>query len=169
MTTREKIRLLRQARQWSQEYVAEKLSISPTSYGDLERGKSQITVDKLEDIAELFEVPPVELLSDNNEKNTNIFSGDQHNTNGSQNQNKAQFQINVYSPEYLEIKQELEKQRTLNEVKNREMALLLESKNREIELISESKIREIELIIESKNEKIVGLEKIILLLENKLL
>jgi Predicted transcription factor, homolog of eukaryotic MBF1 len=64
MLTREKIKLLRHSRNWSQEYFAEKLGMSPNGYGAIERGDSSITLEKLEKIAQLLEVPLTELCDD---------------------------------------------------------------------------------------------------------
>lgn len=72
MSVREKIRLLRLSKNWTQEYVAEKLGIAPNSYGALERGDCNITVARLEEIAQLFEIPLNELVDDN-EKMCLIF------------------------------------------------------------------------------------------------
>lgn len=123
MLTRENIKLLRHSRKWSQEYIAEKLGMSANGYGALERGDSRITMEKLGEVAQLFEVQLSELCDD---EATNIFNlnGHKNSTNGTQ--SNAQFQINVYSPEYLEIKNELEKQLVINESKDREIDYLKE-------------------------------------------
>jgi len=65
MLVREKIKLLRQSRKWSQEYLAEKLGMSANGYGAIERGDSRITVDKLDELSRLFEVPFNELWTMN--------------------------------------------------------------------------------------------------------
>jgi transcriptional regulator with XRE-family HTH domain len=70
MLIREKIKLLRQSRKWSQEYLAEKLGMSTNGYGEIERGGSRITVEKLEELSRLFEIPVNELYDD---ESTNIF------------------------------------------------------------------------------------------------
>lgn len=120
MLTREKIKLLRHSRKWSQEYIAEKLGMSPNGYGALERGDSHITLEKLEKIAQLLEVPLSELCD---EGGNNVF-----NLAGANNHNTTQFQINVYSPECSEIKHELDKQLLINELKDKEIGM----KNEEI-------------------------------------
>lgn len=81
MLIREKIKLLRQSRHWSQEYLAEKLGMSANSYGELERGKTKITFEKLEILAQLFDTPLAELCD---EDTTNIFIA--HNNHGIQSQ-----------------------------------------------------------------------------------
>ena len=56
MSVNEKIRFVREAKGLTQEQVAEKLEISRNSYGDIERGDSDVKLSKLEKIAELFEM-----------------------------------------------------------------------------------------------------------------
>lgn len=59
----ERIRILREEHLFSQEQVAEKMGISPNSYGKLERGETKSTLDKLEQIANIFDVDVVELIN----------------------------------------------------------------------------------------------------------
>ncbi|MDP2903334.1 MAG: helix-turn-helix transcriptional regulator [Methylovulum sp.] len=63
MKTHDKIRLMREERNWSQEEMAEKLNMSTTGYAKIERGESQVYLRKLEQIAEKFGVDLIELLS----------------------------------------------------------------------------------------------------------
>ena len=48
MSVHEKIRFVRLAKGWTQEYLAENLEMSVNGYGDLERGKNDIKLSKLE-------------------------------------------------------------------------------------------------------------------------
>jgi transcriptional regulator with XRE-family HTH domain len=119
MLIREKIKLLRQSRKWSQEYLAEKLGMSTNGYGEIERGNSRMTFEKIEELSLLFEVPLNELFDD---ESTNIFIA--HN-NGLQAQQNNQHCCTISaSPEYVEVKHELEKQQLLNAEKDKEIALL---------------------------------------------
>lgn len=59
-----KIRNLRKAKGYSQEEVAERLSISQSAYARIERGESHSWAAHLEKLSEIFEVKPEELLSD---------------------------------------------------------------------------------------------------------
>jgi transcriptional regulator with XRE-family HTH domain len=63
MKIQEKIRLMRESRHWSQEEIAEKLGMSTNGYAKIERGESKANFSKLEQIAALFEVDLMELLS----------------------------------------------------------------------------------------------------------
>ena len=59
-----KIKNLRKAKGYSQEEVAERLSISQSAYARIERGESHSWSAHLEKLSEIFEVKPEELLSD---------------------------------------------------------------------------------------------------------
>ncbi|MBS9781034.1 MAG: helix-turn-helix transcriptional regulator [Gammaproteobacteria bacterium] len=63
MKVNEKIRLMREMNDWTQEDMAEKMSMSLNSYSKLERGESKLYLDKLEKVAEVFDVEINDLLS----------------------------------------------------------------------------------------------------------
>ncbi|GAB4015979.1 helix-turn-helix transcriptional regulator [Spirosoma sp. KCTC 42546] len=60
----EKIRLERLQRGLSQENMADLLNLSTTAYGDIERGKTDLTLSRLSQIASVLDVSPLTLLSD---------------------------------------------------------------------------------------------------------
>ncbi|MFA7471647.1 MAG: helix-turn-helix domain-containing protein [Spirosomataceae bacterium] len=57
-----RLRQIRQNKGLSQENMADALGISTTAYGDLERGKTEITLMRLGAIATIFQVPLENLL-----------------------------------------------------------------------------------------------------------
>ncbi len=59
----EKIRLMREMNDWTQEEMAERMAMSLNSYSKLERGESKLYLDKLEKVAEVFGIEVTELLS----------------------------------------------------------------------------------------------------------
>lgn len=63
MEVHEKIRVMREINQWSQEEMAEKLSMSPNGYAKIERGQSSINLDKLQQIANVFNIDMGELIA----------------------------------------------------------------------------------------------------------
>lgn len=65
MEVHEKIRVMREINQWSQEQMAEKLEMSPTGYAKIEHGKTNLTLDKLKQIAQIFNIDVVELIAAN--------------------------------------------------------------------------------------------------------
>jgi transcriptional regulator with XRE-family HTH domain len=80
MKIQEKIRLMRESKHWSQEEMAEKLSMSTNGYAKIERGETKVHFPKLEQIAELFDVDLMELMSFG-ERHTFVI-GDGNNNNG---------------------------------------------------------------------------------------
>ena len=62
MTIGDKIRKVREIKGLKQEWVAGQLGLSVTAYGNLERGESQVTVERLEEIAKILEVKALDIL-----------------------------------------------------------------------------------------------------------
>ena len=59
----DKIRKVRELKGYKQEYVADQLNMSVTAYGNLERGDSSPSFDRLEEIAKVLEVSVVDILN----------------------------------------------------------------------------------------------------------
>jgi transcriptional regulator with XRE-family HTH domain len=53
-----KLKVLRVSRDWSQEFVAEKLGISQAAYAKLETGETRLTVDRAGQLANIYEIDP---------------------------------------------------------------------------------------------------------------
>jgi transcriptional regulator with XRE-family HTH domain len=64
-TLGKKIRLLRHQKAWSQEEVAKRLDISIPAFSKIETGITDINLSRLEQIAALFEMSVVQLLTYN--------------------------------------------------------------------------------------------------------
>ncbi|MXV49937.1 helix-turn-helix domain-containing protein [Pedobacter sp. HMF7647] len=58
----EKIRIQRVIKQYSQEYVANCMDISQAAYSKIERGETELSVERLYEIAEILEVSPFTFL-----------------------------------------------------------------------------------------------------------
>jgi len=69
MSVNEKIRRIREAKDLTQEQMAEKLGVSQSAYGDIERGDNDPKLSKLQKIADIFEMRLSELV-DLSEKGT---------------------------------------------------------------------------------------------------
>lgn len=54
MGMHDKIRLMREVRQWSQEEMANKMNMSLSGYAKIERGETKLHYDKLVQIAQIF-------------------------------------------------------------------------------------------------------------------
>ncbi len=85
MNVNDKIRMMREMNNWTQEYVADKLHMSLTSYAKLERGESRLHLDKLTKIAEVFQVNIADLLSLDKQGLIWLISGDVSGNHGSLN------------------------------------------------------------------------------------
>ncbi|QHB16626.1 helix-turn-helix domain-containing protein [Mannheimia pernigra] len=63
-----KIRVLREIRQWSQEDMAEKLNMSVNGYAKIKRGETKLTLNKLEQIANIFNMDALEFMQNANNR-----------------------------------------------------------------------------------------------------
>ncbi len=59
-----KLKKIREERHYTQEYIAKKLGISIRAYSKIERGETQLTINRLKEISTILNVSPFELLSD---------------------------------------------------------------------------------------------------------
>ena len=78
MNVNEKIRTIRETRNWSQEDMAEKMNMSKNGYAKIERGETNLNLHKLEQIANIFNINVLELIK-NDDKNV-LFFMNEHNT-----------------------------------------------------------------------------------------
>lgn len=62
MKVHEKIRFMRESKEWSQEEMAVKLNMSVSGYSKIERGETKPHIPKLIQIAEVLETDVVELV-----------------------------------------------------------------------------------------------------------
>jgi transcriptional regulator with XRE-family HTH domain len=70
----EKIRKIREMKGLKQENIANALGMSVSAYGNLERGDTQLTFEKLEQIAGVLEVPLQDIVSMPDELTINNFT-----------------------------------------------------------------------------------------------
>lgn len=59
----EKIRKIREMKDYSQEYMAKKLSMSQNNYSCIEMGKVKVDIDRLQEISKLLEVDPMDIIN----------------------------------------------------------------------------------------------------------
>lgn len=98
MNISEKIRAIRQSKGWSQEMMAEKLSMSVNGYAHIERGETDVQISRLKQIAETF---GIELIS--------LFDLSEKKLIHSQNCMKQDVLIRTVQEENRELHHELEK------------------------------------------------------------
>ncbi|WKS95289.1 helix-turn-helix domain-containing protein [Riemerella columbina] len=69
-----KVKNIRELKNLTQEYMAEKLDISQAAYSKIEKGITKITEDKLSKIAEILEVNPEDITDFDNKKVLNSYN-----------------------------------------------------------------------------------------------
>ena len=118
MGMHDKIRMMRELRQLSQEDMAEKMNMSPSGYAKIERGETRLQYDKLVQIAQIFNVSLSDLVD--NDKGVIFFM----------NKNGNNTSANYYSGDHS-IMFEIEKLKLQLIHKNE----LLEKKEKELEML----------------------------------
>jgi len=114
MQVNEKLKFIRHIKQWSQEEIAHRLNISPSTYGSMERGETKLSLGRLKELAKVFEID-LALLLDSSEKNVFNLGGTYS--------NHCQ---NWYSHSQSELQHEVEKLRLLLQERDKEVLYLKE-------------------------------------------
>ncbi|MBU3680433.1 MAG: helix-turn-helix transcriptional regulator [Flavobacterium sp.] len=57
-----KIKQIRELKNFTQEYMAQKLGLSTRAYSKIESGETQLTINRLNEISAIMGVPPMEVL-----------------------------------------------------------------------------------------------------------
>ncbi|MGX2975034.1 helix-turn-helix domain-containing protein [Ursidibacter arcticus] len=76
MKINDKIRLLRESREWSQEDMATKLNMSTKGYAKIERGETRSNLIRLEQISEVLGMDFLDLLAFGEDRNIYINTTD---------------------------------------------------------------------------------------------
>lgn len=113
----EKIRTLRELNKWSQEYMAEKLGMTAGGYARIERGEVQLTINRLEQLAKIFQIDMWELLQPS--RNGIIFQINEGDSGGD-----ISLSASTNFMELELLKQELKFQKELLIQKDKEIELL---------------------------------------------
>lgn len=77
-----KIRNIRELKNLTQEYMADKLGISQAAYSKIENGNTKVSYDKLQDIAKIMGVKVEDIQSFDTQKYFNSFNNLKGNNNG---------------------------------------------------------------------------------------
>lgn len=83
MNTEDKIKSIRELKNFTQEYMAEKLGITQAAYSKIENGQTKLTMNKIADIATVFEMDINDLMAYDTQKYFNSFNNVKGNNNGS--------------------------------------------------------------------------------------
>ncbi|UKB80237.1 helix-turn-helix domain-containing protein [Chryseobacterium sp. MEBOG07] len=78
-----KIKNIRELKNFTQEYMAEKLDISQAAYSKLEKGDIKVSSEKLSQIASILDVKPEDITSFDSQKYFNSFNNVKGSNNGS--------------------------------------------------------------------------------------
>ena len=72
-----KLRLLREVHNYTQEYVAGFLDISQNTYSLIEKGETKLTIDRIAKLAELYKMDVVDLIQSNEQTYINTITHSQ--------------------------------------------------------------------------------------------
>jgi transcriptional regulator with XRE-family HTH domain len=114
MQINEKLKVMRQCKDWTQEELAEKLGLAVNTYAKIEQGKTTIKLDQLKKIAQIMGVDVQELI-DTNEKTVLNYAENCNQNN--------QLQCHIILTE-TQCAHELEKAQLLLKEKENENSLL---------------------------------------------
>lgn len=104
-----KIKSIRELKNLTQEYMAEKLDISQAAYSKLEKGNTKISEDKLNKIAEILEVNPEDITDFDNKKVLNSFNNIKGNNNLNHNEKDLTLIQKLYEDKIVLLEKLLSK------------------------------------------------------------
>lgn len=78
-----KVKRIRELKNYSQKYLADRMDISQAAYSKLESGETKISDEKLSQIAEILEVKPEDIREFDSQKYFNSFNNVTGDKNGS--------------------------------------------------------------------------------------
>ena len=100
-----KIKKIRELKNYSQEYVADKLGLSTRAYSKIETGETQLTINRLNELSEIFEVDPIEVLGFDDKQ---IFNNcEQHGNIGVNHINFPEELMKNYEKHLHDLKEEI--------------------------------------------------------------
>jgi transcriptional regulator with XRE-family HTH domain len=120
MTLSKKMKLLRSYKGWTQEKMAEKLGISTYAYAKIERCETNVSHNRLKQIAEVGEIDLEQLFGLDEKSVFNLFEANDNNT---------QCNVNLHSNEQTELQHELEKSQLMIEQRDKEIDYLKQQVN----------------------------------------
>lgn len=122
MSVHDKIRLMRELNRWSQEEMAKKLNMSLNGYAKIERGETKLYLEKLNQIAQIFNVDLLDLLA-SHDKGV-VFVMNENGDNASANYYSQNAPTAAVNPELEKLQLIIAHQNEIIEQKNNELAAL---------------------------------------------
>lgn len=124
----EKIKKIRELRNFTQDYMANRLEMTQAGYSKIERGQTDLSMSKLDEIAKVLEVPVEDIITFDQQKFFNSFNnsniegsnnGSVVNINGMTQDIKKLYEDKILLLEKLVQKQEQELNKYANHAGNR--------------------------------------------------
>ena len=129
MNLNQKIRTIREQNALSQEDMATKMNMSVNGYAKIERGESKINLDKLQKIADIFDVDAYQLMQ-NLDKGVVFYMA---NNGDNANYQAAYYSEKDYAKKIEELKTVLSHKDEIIKYKNE----IIEQKDRELKALQE--------------------------------
>ena len=122
MSVHDKIRLMRELNRWSQDEMAKKLNMSLNGYAKIERGETKLYLEKLNQIAQIFNMDLLDLLA-SHDKGV-VFVMNENGDNASANYYSQNAPTAAVNPELEKLQLIIAHQNEIIEQKNNELAAL---------------------------------------------
>lgn len=101
-----KIKQIRELKNFTQEYVAQKLGLSTRAYSKIETGETQLTINRLNEISSILEVQPMEVLGFDDKKIFNFYNSSD--INNVKNINMPEKLIQQYEETIQSLKEQIQ-------------------------------------------------------------
>lgn len=101
-----KIKQIRELKNFTQEYMAQKLGLSTRAYSKIETGETQLTINRLNEISAILEVQPMEVLGFDDKKIFNFYNSSD--INNVKNINMPEKLIQQYEETIQSLKEQIQ-------------------------------------------------------------
>jgi transcriptional regulator with XRE-family HTH domain len=101
-----KIKQIRELKNFTQDYVAQKLGLSTRAYSKIETGETQLTINRLNEISAILEVQPMEVLVFDDKKIFNFYNSSD--INNVKNMNMPEKLIQQYEETIQSLKEQIQ-------------------------------------------------------------
>ena len=101
-----KIKQIRELKNFTQDYVAQKLGLSTRAYSKIETGETQLTINRLNEISAILEVQPMEVLGFDDKKIFNFYNSSD--INNVKNMNMPEKLIQQYEETIQSLKEQIQ-------------------------------------------------------------
>lgn len=101
-----KIKQIRELKNFTQEYMAQKLGLSTRAYSKIETGETQLTINRLNEISAILEVQPMEVLGFDDKKVFNFYNS--NDINNVKNMNMPEKLIQQYEETIQSLKEQIQ-------------------------------------------------------------